>query len=100
MFKELLSQQNELVGGTVNPRNRNDDGKNKTRNNNGVKCGNKRMRDKGSNSTGIVVNARGMDDRTKRGLLVEMIVLKGSPLGFLKMTNVCAGELQDMSKFR
>ena len=100
MFKELLSQQNELVGVkvdvnkfTVNPRNRSDDGKNKTRNNNGVRSGNKRMRDKGSNSTRIVVNARGMDDRTKRGLLVEMIVLKGSPLGFLKMTNVCAGEL-------
>ena len=71
MCKELLSKQYELIGVkvdinkfTLHPRNRSDDGENKT----GV-------RDEGSNSARIVVNARGMNDRAKRGLLVEMIVL-------------------------
>ena len=35
----------------------------------------KGVRDKGSNAARIVVNARGMNDRAKRGLLVEMLVL-------------------------
>ena len=107
MCKELLSKQNELVGVKVDinkfalhPRNRSDNRENKTRNNNGMGSGNKRTRDQGSNPTRKVINARGMDDRTKRGLLVKMIVLKGGPLSFLKMTNMCAGELQDMCKFR
>ena len=82
MCKELLSKQYELIGVkvdinkfTLHPRNRSDDRENKTRNNNGVGSGNKGVRDKGSNAARIVVNARGMNDRTKRGLLVEMIVL-------------------------
>ena len=107
MCKELLSKQYEHVGVEVDinkfalhPRNSCDNREDKTRNNNGVGSGNKRMRDQGSNPTRKVINARGMDDRTERGLLVEMIILKRGPLSFLKMTNMCAGELQDMRKFR
>ena len=82
MCKELLSQKNELIGVevdinkfTLHPRNRSDDGKNKTRYNNRVGSGDKGVRDKGSNAARIVVNARGINDRAKRGLLVEMLVL-------------------------
>ena len=82
MCKELLSKKNELIGVkvdikkfTLHPRNRSDDGENKTRYNNGVGSGDKGVRDKGSNAARIVVNARGMNDRAKRGLLVEMLVL-------------------------
>ena len=100
MFKELLSQQNNLVRVkvdvnkfTTNTRDGSNDRENKTWHDNGVRSREERMRDKGSNTTGIVVNARGMNDGTKRGLLVEVVILKGSPLGFLKMTDVCASEL-------
>ena len=60
--------------------------------------GEKGSREKGGHAAGRIIYSGGMLDSTKRGLLKEMVKLKGG-LGFLNVADMGTREFKDVIEF-